>query len=57
LPSTLKVSTDADWTQTQPVVSDTQIVFTALPKDIGYDWHVETTVTPTQITSQVVTGR
>jgi len=53
LPANLKQSTDADWTSTAPVVSDTQIVFTAVPTDQGYTWTVRTTVTPTQILSTV----
>ena len=56
LPANLKVSTDADWTQTAPSISDTQIVFTAAPIDQAYNWTVTTTVTPTQVVSQVVPG-
>lgn len=55
LPGNLKVSSDADWTQTVPSVSDTQIVFTAEPLDQAYTWTVQTTVTPTTIVSRVIT--
>jgi hypothetical protein len=54
LPSNLKVSADADWTATAPAVSDSQIVFTAVPLDLTYDWTVTTTVTPTSINSRIV---
>jgi hypothetical protein len=53
LPTTLKVSTDANWTTTAPAVSDSQIVFTAAPIDASYSWVVKTTVTPTSITSKI----
>jgi hypothetical protein len=54
LPANLKVSSDADWDNTAPTVTDSQIVFTAEPLDAGYDWTVTTTVTPTQINSRVI---
>ncbi len=54
LPQNLRISSDADWTQTAPQVSDSQVVFTAKPLDLGYTWTVTTTVTPTQINSIVV---
>lgn len=54
LPANLKTSTDADWLQTAPAISDTQIVFTAYPVDQTYTWHVTTTVTPQTIMSKVV---
>lgn len=53
LPANLKLSTDADWTATEPVVTDSQVVFTAKPLDASYTWTVKTTVTPTQIVSKV----
>src|SRR5690606_11501474 len=53
LPENLKVSSDADWTKTAPVVTDSQVVFTAHPLDPGYGWTVTTTVTPTQINTKV----
>ena len=56
LPANLRQSTDADWETTPPVVTDSQIVFTAIPEDLGYSWTVSTTVTPTQIVSRVVTN-
>jgi len=56
LPANLRQSTDADWEATAPVVTDSQIVFTAIPEDVGYAWTVTTTVTPTQIVSRVVTN-
>lgn len=55
LPENLKKSSDADWTTTPPEVTDSQVVFTAHPTDPGYTWTVQTTVTPTTITSKVVT--
>lgn len=55
LPANLKQSTDADWEANGlPTVSDSQVVFIAVPEDPGYTWTVETTVTPTQIVSRVV---
>lgn len=56
LPNNLKVSTDANWLTTAPSISDTQIVFTAVPIDAAYNWTVTTTVTPTTVISRVVTG-
>jgi len=56
LPQNLRTSTDANWETTPPSVSDSQIVFTAIPEDLGYSWTVSTTVTPTQIVSRVVTN-
>jgi len=55
LPANLRVSTDADWEDTAPVVTDTTIVFTAMPLDAAYSskWQVVTTVTPTGIVSRV----
>jgi hypothetical protein len=52
LPANLRTSTDASW---GIAVSDSQVVFTATPLDDAYaaNWTVITTVTPTQITSQV----
>ena len=54
LPINLKQSTDANWEgQGLPSVSDSEVVFIAVPEDLGYDWTVVTTVTPTQIVSRV----
>lgn len=53
LPNNLKVSADANWTTTAPVVTDSQVVFTARPLDASYTWRVITTVTPTSINSRV----
>ncbi len=53
LPASLKVSADADWTAVAPVVSDSQVVFTADPLDETYTWSVVTTVTPSTINSRV----
>jgi len=54
LPQALRVSSDADWTQTVPAVTDSQVVLTAKPIDVSYLWTVETTVTPTQIRSHII---
>ncbi len=54
LPTSLKISADADWTSTAPSVSDSQVVFTAAPLDETYEWTVVTTVTPSTINSRVV---
>jgi hypothetical protein len=55
LPSNLRISTDADWENTAPNVTDTVITFTAQPLDQAYQskWQVVTTVTPTSIVSRV----
>ena len=53
LPANLKTSADANWITTAPVISDSQIVFTAKPIDASYTWTVKTTVTPTGINSRV----
>ncbi len=51
LPQKLKVSTDADWTQTPPTESANNVVFTATPIDQSYTWSVITTVTKDSINS------
>jgi hypothetical protein len=56
LPEALRLSSDADWTQTMPVVNDTTVLLTAVPLDQGYTWTVETTVTPTTIFSHIVSA-
>jgi hypothetical protein len=54
LPSQLRKSSDADWTNPAPVVTDSVVTLTAKPVDASYTWTVVTTVTPTQINSTVV---
>ena len=55
LPVNLKTSTDAVWAL--PVEGGTaNIIFTATPVDLGYNWTVVTTVTPLLIESAVVGG-
>ena len=54
LPANLKVSTDADWTKTAPVITDSTVTFTADPIDASYTWTVKTIVTPTSVVSQVI---
>jgi hypothetical protein len=55
LPANLKTSADANWNSTPPAITDSQVVFTAVPLDASYAWTVTTTVTPTSINSRVVT--
>jgi hypothetical protein len=51
LPQQLRISHDADWTQTAPAVAADNIVLTAYPIDDDYAarWHVVTTVTKDSI--------
>ena len=54
IPSTLKTTADATWSA--PTVAAASVNLTATPNtDLGYSWTVETTITPTTITSKVVT--
>ena len=52
LPQNLTGSTDADWTVT--TLTDSMVVLTGDATKAGYTaWHVETTITPTTIASEV----
>ncbi len=55
VPQNLRISSDANWTITPPVVTDSMVTLTAVPLDEGYaaNWTVITTITPTQIQSVV----
>jgi hypothetical protein len=50
VPAQLDTTSDAVFTA---AVNDQDVVITGTPIDAGYSWHVETTVTPTSIVSEV----
>ena len=53
IPSSLKSSTDADWSYALGS-GDSTIVLTATPhSDLGYTWTVTTTISPTNIISKI----